>query len=636
MQLSHAFRDIGWITMSDQTDNSDRILLTFKSSPYGSFNHSHADQNSFVLHAYGSMLAINSGYYDAYHSKHDSGFTRKTHAHNSITLFGKGGQKDDDMFANGHLTSYLTHPEFDLAGGDATAAYKGKIKKYQRNIIYIRPEIFITLDDLQAADGEREEFLWWLNANKIALGENAGEAIVEAPTATLDARVVYPAVEGKYIPDFRGDDGVEYPPHLSAGYAVHKRVYFKTEKTEQTKLVTILGVRRSEAAAHEYTSEKIGDCLKLVFEGDKRVYVNLADNSSRIMVDGFEFVGKAIAVSDSTAMLVEGKSLKADGKLVVSFEDVASAIVGLDELGIATVTDNKMTVGEHNRYVTSIDSIAHFDGNVASAKTGVEYTRGDGTLEFTLEGDFYELMLNGKETSSSVEPGSLTVTLDGNTKKYEMRAKKQRNGKELFTFTKELPLGKYEIVSKNEELSVKGFDADRAAAQDITVFSGCAENYLVMKSVELKCAEAQATSDYDGIKACLDAFSEAEDYVGKKPNAVSVYSTRSFLSGGKGVKLLDTVGDRLGYKIDIPEDGEYDFIVKYVAWNPDGAEKLVTVDGDSYKIHLERTDGYGTTPDQWKACRAKLARHMSAGTHTVYLEAFEGEWNIDWLGFIKK
>lgn len=57
------FSDVGWVSLHSALGwPDDDIHLTFKSSPYGSFSHSHADQNSFILNAYGEGLAINSAY----------------------------------------------------------------------------------------------------------------------------------------------------------------------------------------------------------------------------------------------------------------------------------------------------------------------------------------------------------------------------------------------------------------------------------------------------------------------------------------------------------------------------------------------------------------------------------------------
>ena len=70
-QAAH-FADVGWVAMHSHLADKDRnVMFLAKSSPYGSFNHSHADQNSFVLEAYSRPLLIDSGYYPWYASPHD-------------------------------------------------------------------------------------------------------------------------------------------------------------------------------------------------------------------------------------------------------------------------------------------------------------------------------------------------------------------------------------------------------------------------------------------------------------------------------------------------------------------------------------------------------------------------------------
>jgi hypothetical protein len=64
------FEGIGWAALHSDLANSNRTSVYFKSSPFGAFDHAHADQNSFVVDAGGERLAIDSGYYDARNSPH--------------------------------------------------------------------------------------------------------------------------------------------------------------------------------------------------------------------------------------------------------------------------------------------------------------------------------------------------------------------------------------------------------------------------------------------------------------------------------------------------------------------------------------------------------------------------------------
>ncbi len=157
------FPDIGWVAMHSDLSDPDEVFLAFKSSPYGSFNHSHADQNSFVLYAYGEPLLIDSGYYDWYGSPHDKGWTRQTKAHNAILVNGQG-QPIFDLTAKGRILQHFTCPVGDVAVGDATAAYKGLLKQARRTIFYLRPRLVLIVDDLEAP--EPATFTWALHAEQ--------------------------------------------------------------------------------------------------------------------------------------------------------------------------------------------------------------------------------------------------------------------------------------------------------------------------------------------------------------------------------------------------------------------------------------------------------------------------------------
>ena len=150
--------------MTNNLKDPNRIHMTFKSSQYGSFNHSHADQNSFVIQAFGEGLAVHSGHYDRYGSSHDQNITRQSFAHNTITINGGIGQNVFDINAKGSIGEFVNHVEFDSATGKAAEAYGGRLNRFDRNIIYLRPDVYVVIDDLEAKTGEEAEFEWRMNA----------------------------------------------------------------------------------------------------------------------------------------------------------------------------------------------------------------------------------------------------------------------------------------------------------------------------------------------------------------------------------------------------------------------------------------------------------------------------------------
>jgi hypothetical protein len=116
-------RDIGWAAMhSDLGHAENDVWVLFKSSPYGSFSHSHADQNSFQVNAYGRALIIDSGYYPWYGSPHHNLWTRMTRAHNAILINGRG-QPYGTMKASGTIEKFDPSEALTIVTGECARAY---------------------------------------------------------------------------------------------------------------------------------------------------------------------------------------------------------------------------------------------------------------------------------------------------------------------------------------------------------------------------------------------------------------------------------------------------------------------------------------------------------------------------------
>ena len=116
-------RDIGWAAMhSDLGVAENDVWVLFKSSRYGSISHSHGDQNSFQMNAYGEPLLIDSGYYPWYGSLHHILWARQTRAHNAILVNGRG-QGNFSLQASGTIEYFKHSGKLTLVRGEAGAAY---------------------------------------------------------------------------------------------------------------------------------------------------------------------------------------------------------------------------------------------------------------------------------------------------------------------------------------------------------------------------------------------------------------------------------------------------------------------------------------------------------------------------------
>ncbi len=149
------FPDIGWGAIHTDISDPERYSILFKSSQFGSFSHSHADQNAFTIMGRGQPLLLDSGYYDDYRSKHHDGWTRRTRAHNAITFDGGKGQPIDDPGAKGRLLGYWRCGGAVVMRGDASGAYGQGISRALRTIISL-PGGRVLVADRMIADSARK------------------------------------------------------------------------------------------------------------------------------------------------------------------------------------------------------------------------------------------------------------------------------------------------------------------------------------------------------------------------------------------------------------------------------------------------------------------------------------------------
>jgi hypothetical protein len=149
------FPDAGLVALHSDVASPSRSSLYFRASRFGSYNHSMADNGSFVFSAGGLPLLVNSGYYDYYGSEHHSRYARHTKAKNALTVDGGLGQALDETTARRTVAHTMAAPaqllgfrvDGDRAGAsaDLTAAYRtvrwdvpqtALLDRYQRSVAY--------------------------------------------------------------------------------------------------------------------------------------------------------------------------------------------------------------------------------------------------------------------------------------------------------------------------------------------------------------------------------------------------------------------------------------------------------------------------------------------------------------------
>ena len=169
------FTGVGTMAMhTDVLYPARNTAVFFRSSPFGAKGHMHANQNSFNISRKGERLFYSTGYYTSFADLHSLTSYRHTRAHNTILLNGCGQAYGHEGY--GWIKRHLEGNSISYVCGDASRAYRPVVdgqfkdllekngisqntrfgfgdsgmKKYERHLVFIRPDIVAIYDVLQA------------------------------------------------------------------------------------------------------------------------------------------------------------------------------------------------------------------------------------------------------------------------------------------------------------------------------------------------------------------------------------------------------------------------------------------------------------------------------------------------------
>lgn len=158
LKTSQLFPDFGWATMRSSWEK-DATMLAVKSG--FTWNHAHADANSFILYHKGVDIIKDAGNSWYAHPAY-RGYFFQSEAHN-VVLFNGKGQSRKHQYHGSPQRGYLHHL---LDGGtmryvlaDGTGPYSDQLSRNFRHFLWMEDVIFL-IDDLQAHDAGEWEWLW--------------------------------------------------------------------------------------------------------------------------------------------------------------------------------------------------------------------------------------------------------------------------------------------------------------------------------------------------------------------------------------------------------------------------------------------------------------------------------------------
>ena len=148
------FANVGWAAVrADKKEAARDVAMIFRSSSYGSVSHSHANNNDFVLHSGGRVLAMPSGYYAGYGSDHHAQWVWHTKSHNCITL-SDAGQLMRSPDSRGEVANAFEDGQLAYFCGIADASYADRAERCRRHVVFLKQaQCFFMVDEFVARNG---------------------------------------------------------------------------------------------------------------------------------------------------------------------------------------------------------------------------------------------------------------------------------------------------------------------------------------------------------------------------------------------------------------------------------------------------------------------------------------------------
>ncbi|CAI6080637.1 DUF4962 domain-containing protein [Cohnella sp. JJ-181] len=649
------FPTTGLVAMHSELYDPDRVSFYFRSSPYGSYNHNHADQNGFIIQAYGESLAVETGFYDFYNSEHHRDFTRQTLATNAITIDGGKGQPINNIDADGRILGFVTSPDFDATSGDASAAYGGALSKALRHVIYLRPDMFVVIDDLATTIPGGSNFEWRMHAeDQMELDTDGAGATIYKGEAALKLRFYAPGqLQSTIDTKFIGVNGKEVKP--TGSYASEEQVHaaFVTPKTGAVKMVSTLEPFKHGSEPNGAVATDHGDFTKLAFKDGSTVYVRMTSGG---LVDtgddGFQFDGAALAVKDGTVLLVDGKRVVKNGVALIESSQQATIVSGDDRLSVSPQADAQIAIRAPG--VTELRDEASGEpipagGSVQSAMDtrGVHWTLTDDVLTLNVEKGEKAFKLNDAPMPGALPPSTMQVEIDGASADVALQSYSDIDGVKVSWGNLSNAAGFYEVLEAPAGFTFEKFGRSRSVLLDANaaVLVKGDTGVLKLKSVGAgDPAVAETWVDPEATRAVTNMlWQEAESFTGYGGKAPTRYTTRPFLSGGTGVSEWNQIGQSIQWRFNVPKAGKYDLVVKYLAgWDlpSEPVEESTSIRfvklGDKMNyFKAPKTINDFSDPKQWRGLRVKLDQSLPAGPVDLTMWHQRGGMNLDWIALVE-
>ena len=224
--ILRVFPAVGWAALrtrlGNDVDGAGDVAFVFRSSPFGAISHSHANNNDFILHVGGRVMAMPSGFYGGaklgYGGDHHAHWVWHTKSHNCVTL-SDAGQLMRSEESTGDVQHAFEDEHLVYLVGVADASYADRAQRCRRHVLFLKEHTcFLMIDEFRARAGVVSALQW--NVHSYApfeVDEEArrcrwqrGDSAVEAAFLYHD-NAFFGLTEGWDPPPGRADHEPEWP-----------------------------------------------------------------------------------------------------------------------------------------------------------------------------------------------------------------------------------------------------------------------------------------------------------------------------------------------------------------------------------------------------------------------------------------
>ena len=267
------FADAGWAAFRTHLGDASRdVALVFRSSPYGAVSHSHANNNDFIIHVAGKVLAMPSGYYAGYGSNHHAHWMWHTKSHNCVTL-SDASQLMRSHDSRGQVVHGFEDDRIGYLCGVADPSYADRAERCRRHVMWLKgPNCFVLIDEFAAKPDVASAVQWNTHSwNPFEVDETRRSFLVNRDGSTLEGHFLYHL--NAYFSLSDGWDPAPAPirPSDQWHHQYHLR-FTPSGFPDRLNLGVVLCPGHAKLARAEVVAERDGD-TEVARIGDDRVLV---------------------------------------------------------------------------------------------------------------------------------------------------------------------------------------------------------------------------------------------------------------------------------------------------------------------------------------------------------------------------